>query len=48
MRDLNEHGGVQVERMIGVYGGERHYHFDGLDVFPLEAFLRNLHEGRIF
>jgi len=48
MRDLRARPGVSVERMIGVYTGERSYRFDGLDVWPLEKFLQNLHRGQIF
>ena len=40
--------GIDVERMIGVYTGERQYHFDGLDVMPVQMFLRQLHAGEVF
>ena len=48
MRDLNALSGIRVDRMIGLYTGERSYHFDGLDVWPVEVFLENLHQGKIF
>jgi predicted AAA+ superfamily ATPase len=48
MRDLQTLSGIKVDRMIGVYTGERSYHFDGLDVWPVEIFLENLHRGNIF
>ncbi|HNS19039.1 MAG TPA: AAA family ATPase [Sedimentisphaerales bacterium] len=48
MRDLKTRSGIVVERMIGVYTGPRSYHYDGLDVLPVEEFLRHLHEGRVF
>ena len=48
MRDLQKLGGIVVDRMIGVYTGERSYHFDGLDVWPVDVFLRNLHQGNVF
>ncbi len=48
MRSLHETEGIEVERMIGVYTGERVYHYDGLDVWPLEEFLRRLYEGEVF
>ena len=48
MRDLRTLSGINVEKMIGVYTGERSYHFDGLDVWPVEIFLENLHRGKIF
>ncbi len=48
MRDLQSLPGINVERMIGVYAGERSYHFDGLDVWPVEAFLENLYQGKVF
>jgi hypothetical protein len=34
--------------MIGVYTGKRAYHFDGVDVLPVEDFLGRLHQGDIF
>ena len=48
MRDLAALGGVDVERMIGVYTGERGYHFDGLSVMPVQVFLQKLHAGEVF
>jgi len=48
MRDLQTLGGIKVDKMFGVYTGERSYHFDGLDVWPIEVFLRNLHLGKVF
>lgn len=48
MRDLRTLSGIKVDRMIGAYTGERSYHFDGLDVWPVEVFLQNLHQGKIF
>ncbi len=48
MRDLSESGGIEVDKMIGVYTGERVYRFDKLDVWPVEEFLRNLHRGNVF
>ncbi len=48
MRDLNGLPGIHVEKMIGVYTGNRAYHFDGLDVLPVEQFLKRLYAGQIF
>jgi predicted AAA+ superfamily ATPase len=48
MRDLARGGGIEVGHMIGVYGGNREYHFDGLDVLPVERFLERLHAGEVF
>lgn len=48
MRDLQTLKGIKVDKMIGVYTGERSYYFDGLDVWPVEVFLRNLHLGKVF
>jgi len=39
---------IRVDRMIGVYTGKRAYTFDGLDVFPVADFLRQLHQGGVF
>lgn len=48
MRSLQQSGVVVVDRMIGVYRGPRVYHRDGIDIFPVENFLAELHAGRIF
>jgi uncharacterized protein len=48
MRDLHALPGIRVERMIGVYTGLRAMHFDGLDVLPVEQFLRQLYAGEVF
>jgi len=48
MRNLRSLNGVQVDRMIGVYQGNRAYHFDGVDVRPVKRFLEELHEGKVF
>ena len=48
MRDLARQPGVRVERMLGVYSGTRSYHFDGVDVLPVQEFLRQLHRGEVF
>ena len=40
--------GIEVERIIGVYIDEQVYYYDGLDVWPLEEFLRQLYEGEVF
>ena len=48
MRALKARPGIAVDRMLGVYAGARSYHYDGLDVLPVEDFLRQLHEGRVF
>jgi predicted AAA+ superfamily ATPase len=48
MRSLGESGRIQVEKMIGIYTGKRTYHFEGLDVMPLEDFLKRLHQGDVF
>ena len=48
MRGLHTESGIKVDRMIGVYTGERSYHYDGLDVWPVQRFLKELHAGNIF
>jgi uncharacterized protein len=48
IRDLRTLGGILVDRMIGVYTGDRSYHFDGFDVWSVEEFLSNLHQGTVF
>jgi predicted AAA+ superfamily ATPase len=49
MRSLRGHPeAVRVDRMLGVYTGERAYAFDQLDVLPVRDFLRQLHQGSVF
>jgi hypothetical protein len=48
MRSLSNSDRIHVYRMIGIYMGKRAYHFDGLDVLPLEDFLERLHQGDVF
>lgn len=48
MRDLSQTPHLHVDRMIGVYTGDRPYHFDGVDVLPISGFLNQLHAGEIF
>lgn len=48
MRSLKSSDQIKVDRMIGVYTGQRTYHFSGLDVLPVEVFLEELHRGNIF
>jgi uncharacterized protein len=48
MRDFYELNGIHTDKMIGVYTGERAYHFDKLDVWPAEDFLKKLHDGEVF
>jgi uncharacterized protein len=48
MRGLAESGKLRVDRMIGVYLGDTAYHFDGVDVLPMEQFIDELFAGRIY
>ena len=49
MRSLKQQTeGISVDRMIGVYGGTRAYHFDGVDVYPVAEFLKRLHNAEYF
>jgi len=48
MRALKISDQIKVDRMIGVYTGQRAYHFNGLDVLPVEVFLEELYRGNIF
>ena len=48
MRSLKNSDKIVVDRMIGVYTGQRTYHFDGLDVLPVGVFLERLYQGDIF
>ena len=48
MRSLAESGAIQVRKMFGVYRGHRVYHANGVDILPVEAFLKALHDGEVF
>jgi len=48
MRSLRAHKNIRVDKMVGIYTGNRAYHFDGIDVLPLTDFLKRLHDGQIF
>jgi predicted AAA+ superfamily ATPase len=48
MRSLSKSGRIHVDKMIGIYTGKRAYHFDGIDVLPVEEFLKRLHRGDVF
>lgn len=48
MRSLKGSDQIQVDKMIGIYMGQRVYHFDGVEVFPFDEFFRQLHSGKIF
>ncbi len=48
MRSLSTLGNLKLDRMIGVYMGERSYHSRGLDILPLDQFFKALHAGEVF
>jgi len=48
MRGLAADPRVRVERMFGVYAGDRRYRFDGVEVLPVPDFLQLLNAGGVF
>ncbi len=48
MRSLAESSSLKVEKMLGIYRGTESYHFEGLDVLPVEIFLKKLFAGEVF
>ena len=48
MRDLAADDRIETGRLIGVYRGDRRYHYGDVEVLPVEEFLHELHEGLIF
>jgi len=48
MRSLSESDRIHVDRMFGIYTGKRTYHFEEVDVLPIEVFLERLHQGHVF
>jgi len=48
MRSLSDRSRINIDKMIGIYTGKRAYHFDGIDVLPVDDFLKQLHQGDVF
>ena len=48
MRSLARADRIHVDKMVGIYTGERAYHFDGVDVLPVMDFLEKLFQDEIF
>jgi len=48
MRALASTSRVKVERMIGVYCGERRYRFGNIQVWPVKDFIQALYAGEVF
>jgi predicted AAA+ superfamily ATPase len=48
LRGLAENTGIQVDRLIGVYCGQRSYRFDKVEVWPYGDFVKALFAGEIF
>jgi predicted AAA+ superfamily ATPase len=48
MRSLGNNSRIHVDKMIGVYTGNRKYRYDDVDVLPVIDFLKRLHQGDIF
>jgi uncharacterized protein len=48
LRSLAENSGIQVDRLIGVYCGQRSYRFDKVEVWPYGDFVKALFAGEIF
>jgi uncharacterized protein len=48
MRSLKDVTRIRVDKMFGVYTGKKAYHFDSVDVLPVEDFFKRLHLGDIF
>jgi predicted AAA+ superfamily ATPase len=48
IRSFKTSGIVQVDRMIGVYMGDKSYIYDDFEVMPVLDFLASLHKGEIF
>ena len=48
MRSLKDTTCIRVDGMFGLYTGKRAYHFDGVEVLPVEDFFKRLHQGDIF
>jgi predicted AAA+ superfamily ATPase len=48
MRSMKAHKNIEVEKMVGIYTGQRTYYFNEINILPLKDFLDHLHHGEIF
>lgn len=48
LSDMKRQTGLIVDKAIGVYLGEQSLRLDGVDVWPVSRFFRELHEGSVF
>jgi len=48
IRSLDEHEGIIVDKMIGIYTGKHRYKFDDFLVYPILDFFKELFKGNIF
>jgi len=48
LQDFAHQNGLRVDRLIGIYLGDRRYTFDRLEVLPAEDFFEQLHQGHFF
>jgi hypothetical protein len=48
LEEMRDQKGIRVKRLIGIYTGERRYKFGNVEVYPVDDFLTELHQGTIF
>ena len=48
MLSLHDSKQLIVEKMYGIYTGQRKYDYDGVHVLPVQTFLEQLHSGKVF
>ena len=48
MRSLTNNDRIHVDKMNGIYMGTRSYHYDGIDILPVDDFIIQLHRGELF
>lgn len=48
LEEMRAQKGIRVKRLIGIYTGEKRYKFGNVEVYPVEDFLTELHQGKIF
>jgi predicted AAA+ superfamily ATPase len=48
LEDMRKQKGIRIRRLIGIYTGHHRYKFGNVEVYPVEDFLTELHNGNIF
>ena len=48
MQEIQDSKRLIIDKMIGIYRGERILQYKDIIIYPVEQFLKKLHQGDIF